>query len=610
MSFTTNNVQNMPEPLKMSENARLEFLAFFQKAFSGGNDGKCFFRRVSEVSWLDKPYSVTKNIDPSTSLHVDSFTGISNSDRDRYMEVKVPFNAFTVPNSVRDEPIEVNKLKIRLPHTHYSQLDLTLNYTFEFSDDKRLCSPTTPIPKDLVFIYMSNQNLQNLRNSRYQPTADKWFVASEQFLRAWTAIMYKWHVSFDEFVSSIIEEDKKEDNLKDKLFGGNRLMTNTWLKFKMAINRPLSLQESRDKYWHLRSETASKKWVDVYCAIVLMARYGELPCHANLPDYKGKESSYGVEIHRSSWYFPVNFVTKLIGCVTPGLITEANIQNYKEWTNLVDFKYFLSDIDKGHKGVVDNLPLLNKNFVFGVCSDKHQVFQTIAPRTKKEEFPLLTSTHSNKQKEEFPTLTSVPLGKNTKKNKTETIESLGNRYYNNSIDTIESIGDRYYDGDSSVKNVRVLDNDSWSNMLKTLQVEPVETNNKTEVTLSISPRTNEKNTQITFTSVVDGNQHQEITVTSSEQVNDSSRQSPRKITITQTTTPKKITNNRRPNPKLQYVQKHRDSPPTLSQQEQTPTPSQTGPLNQMSPNTRRTSNKSFKILMSISWTEAEEDESY
>ena len=39
----------------------------------------------------------------------------------------------------------------------------------------------------------------------------------------------------------------------------------------------MTKEESEEKYWHLRTEVASKKWVDVYTCIVLISVYGELP---------------------------------------------------------------------------------------------------------------------------------------------------------------------------------------------------------------------------------------------------------------------------------------------------------------------------------------------
>lgn len=624
-----NNDPLFPEALKISEDARLKLLSFFRKQFSGGDSGKCFFRRVSDVSWLNKPFSITKNIDPDTSIPVKNFAEVSKSDRDRYVEVNVPFAAFTLTQKIRDEPKEVNQLKIRLPHTNYSQLDLTLDYTFDFSNNQKLCRPTTPLTKDLVFIYMSNNTLQNVKqgNTQCQPTADKWFIASEQFLRAWTSIMYDWHDTFNEIVSSIIEPEKKEEDLRNKLFGGNRLMTNTWLKYKMAINHPLSLKESREKYWHLRGEIASKDWVDIYCAIVLITRYGELPCQTNLPDYKGKDSSYGVEIHRSFWHLPIDFVSRLIDLIPSGLICPDNIKNYTKWTQDLglDTGYFLSS--NGHKGVVDFIPSIHKDNIIHKFtqrqedSPEYRVFQTIHRKTGKEEqYPVLSST--------------------TKPTK-PTIESLGERFYNSNNSSKSNNNSSKSVNNSSIKtnNSSIKTNNSskiwqqtnnstcdicstilydekfrlfnkdlckrchtemsdsvyWSNILKTLNVTTVDqstlispqstsitipqSSSQSQITCSISPRNSTDHSTFTFTSTVSGDQ--EITVETSE--NSASGSSPRKITITQTTSP-------------------------LKSKKQTPTKQNN--QKKLSPNNRRDSNKLYKVLMSISWVEAEKDENY
>jgi hypothetical protein len=96
-------------------------------------------------------------------------------------------------------------------------------------------------------------------------------------------------------------------------------MSNSYLKYKLAINegenREITLDESRERYWHLRTEDASKKWVDVYCALVLMARYGEIPCSLNLPDYKGIEAISKKELHRVSWCLPKKYISSLLNKV-------------------------------------------------------------------------------------------------------------------------------------------------------------------------------------------------------------------------------------------------------------------------------------------------------
>jgi len=109
------------------------------------------------------------------------------------------------------------------------------------------------------------------------------------------------------------------------MFTGNFLQTNSWLKHKLQLQDnklTMSEEESLELYWHLRSEYASKKWVDVYTAMVLIVRYGEFPSVSNVPGNSDCEDNlFRKRLSRFRWSLPTDFVDRFL--------TAANIDAKK-----------------------------------------------------------------------------------------------------------------------------------------------------------------------------------------------------------------------------------------------------------------------------------------
>ena len=66
-------------------------------------------------------------------------------------------------------------------------------------------------------------------------------------------------------------------------------MSNTWLKHSLTCREyktPMSTEESRKMYYHLRTDRYSVMYVDFWACLVLIARYGELPNFRNVPNNK------------------------------------------------------------------------------------------------------------------------------------------------------------------------------------------------------------------------------------------------------------------------------------------------------------------------------------
>jgi len=135
-------------------------------------------------------------------------------------------------------------------------------------------------------------------NSGRAPNFTEWFICSEQALRAWTMIMYDNHKTFMD-----------EPKLRRKMMSGNRLCTNTHLKWEEVHrqnNVSIDEEESKKTYFHLRTEFTSTGWVHIYAALVLMARYEELPTDENIPQNLAPNS-----LQMKEWNLPYDYVNRI-----------------------------------------------------------------------------------------------------------------------------------------------------------------------------------------------------------------------------------------------------------------------------------------------------------
>ncbi len=143
--------------------------------------------------------------------------------------------------------------------------------------------------------------LNALRQKNRKPAFERWFTCSEQFYRAWTLVMYVDHDSFH-------KAEKKACGTRQYWMSGNRLMTHNFLKWQLAGKEhgiSPSPEEKHERYWHLRTESPSRTWIHVYCALVLIVRYGELPSANNVPMVRSGEATY------SEWHLPPDFESNL-----------------------------------------------------------------------------------------------------------------------------------------------------------------------------------------------------------------------------------------------------------------------------------------------------------
>lgn len=337
--------------LFVNEKTRSAILDFLRLKFSGGENGKCLFRRWKQLTCKNRPINVIEHVSPEISKFVLNIDDLDYDKVNRYVEIKYKyFFGITHPNTVREEPNLVKNTPIFLHSNNYSQFDFTINCSVEFSDDNYLCTPVTPMPGDLVFIFISNETMKNyssidnvksLQNIRYI-NGDKWCIISEQFLRAWTAIMYDNHETFDKWFPANTEEISPF-MLREKFLSGSRLMTNSFRKYALArahFGKDITGNDVKQKFWYLRTEFASRQYVDIYVALVLIAKYGELPCILNVPNNKND-----TDVRRLSWDLPYAFISMLFKSVMEEKTCnkDFSIINYEKWSETIGNKIIFTN---------------------------------------------------------------------------------------------------------------------------------------------------------------------------------------------------------------------------------------------------------------------------
>lgn len=136
----------------------------------------------------------------------------------------------------------------------------------------------------------------------------KWFIASEQFLRTWTLLMFGTkHKAFDTYRKS---KDNTEERLRTTLMAKNTLCGNSYRKMLMACEQngvAVTGENRHARFYLLRSELGHCPHVHLYAAVVTMCIYNELPASANVPKTLGNEPKM------LKWDLPENFVEKVCG---------------------------------------------------------------------------------------------------------------------------------------------------------------------------------------------------------------------------------------------------------------------------------------------------------
>lgn len=303
----------------------LKVRSYLRNLLTGELDGgKIIFRRANTTNSISKVDSYNRYTRPyycqsfKTMEEYRCFFPDIDKEMDRHMEIVCEkFNGFTDNKAIREEPSNLFKKRITFHSNSYCQFNPD-NLQFNWAT-----TPVVPICGDLLCIFVSNNQQKSKSNT---VRADKWFIASEQFLHAWTAIVHDKHDALWRLLPKSTTNNTFEEKLREKLFSGNRLVTNTWLKYNLLAQdegREFMVKESESFYWHLRVDDISKIWTDMLACLVLMARYGELPILINMPTLGDDNKT------RKAWnidQFLVNTVLENSGCDMKKL-EELNISN-------------------------------------------------------------------------------------------------------------------------------------------------------------------------------------------------------------------------------------------------------------------------------------------
>jgi hypothetical protein len=304
----------------MQKNDQIKVLGYLKSTFSGKALGGTFiFRRVSNI-FHKNVKSVSVFTEPGVCKSYSDLGNVSTEHLvnkelwDRRMHVDCEsFYGYVTTQFIRDEPNWVQGKNISFNSNKYRTFDPE---TLEFSLE--VAKPPVPIFGDLLCIFMTDGKLINGVHTHQKQTADYWFVASEQFLRMWTAILSPYHDSLWKLLPKNTSNATFESTLRKKLFCGNQLTTNTWLKYKLMGQEELTQftkEDSENFYWYLRVEDISKKWVDLCAVLTLVGKFGELPTACNTPTVSIKSGSGDKVVEkvyrRGTWHIPSGVLERL-----------------------------------------------------------------------------------------------------------------------------------------------------------------------------------------------------------------------------------------------------------------------------------------------------------
>ena len=148
------------------------------------------------------------------------------------------------------------------------------------------------------------------------PLAQRWFYCSEQFLRAWTLIMYTEHDSFEKYVPPKSErlDDEEEEYLNEasdvyrrKVFAGNHVCTNNYRKYILACednDQQPDDEEITKRFYRFSYEKPAREWCHFYAALVLIIRYQEQPTNVNDKGYGNVPNNLSGELYNKRWDLP------------------------------------------------------------------------------------------------------------------------------------------------------------------------------------------------------------------------------------------------------------------------------------------------------------------
>ena len=253
------------------------------------------FRRVqsTEIQGTQIEYSLNFSDEHRVVMDRNEYLNTEPSVIKQHGEIcSNRFSGMTSKQVIRKESDFYPSLPIYFSCHKYSYLDIS-GLTFTWKKDQKK-SKVLPRQGDLICGIVEKDPKRKL------PEYKKWFVASEQFLRMWTAIMYERHDALEKMVGDLSEEEM-EKRIRDKLMSGNRLCTNSYRKKILS-----GIDVTEEDYWCYRNEPDFVKYTHIYACIVLMCRYGELPNSNNIPQNKDDKNKM------EFWDLPEEFAENLL----------------------------------------------------------------------------------------------------------------------------------------------------------------------------------------------------------------------------------------------------------------------------------------------------------
>jgi hypothetical protein len=272
------------------------------------------FRRVKTVYTqnLEKVYYVTAN--DKIEMDADMISVLTPEKKENHLQYEYKsFSGITTTKNIRSNDKYAYEV-IHFSSDTFSELDIE-NGTFEFVQAPTKIPPRQQRYINEKFVYSDLIcGIVDSRNKELHYT--HWFICSEQFLRMWTAIMYSDHQIFhtSNFVPSSVDKEDFENKLYNRLMSGNRLCTNSFRKWIMILGE--DSQETQELFQVLRTEKISIQWCHVYAALVLIARYGELPTsdpkEHNIPF---THDGIGYRPMTHEWDLPPKFVDNILSLI-------------------------------------------------------------------------------------------------------------------------------------------------------------------------------------------------------------------------------------------------------------------------------------------------------
>lgn len=243
--------------------------------------GKLVFRRVADLIPRYKvAYAMRTNERDFRALsEYEAFHTLSDKEWEQYGEENCPlFEGVTSRTSLREND-PYSGVEIGFANANFAVFDML---KLEFGP----CAKTCLMPRkgDLVCGLVEKAQDGRLRFAR-------WFVASEQFFRAWTLCMYWEHGSYKTALA-------KKCGATAYWMSGNRLVDGYLKYFKSdRSGKPVP-------FWNKRTEPVTRQFLHILAAIVWVVRYGIVPRDAITPLEAPKSRNANASAEFAKWDLP------------------------------------------------------------------------------------------------------------------------------------------------------------------------------------------------------------------------------------------------------------------------------------------------------------------